>query len=890
MANKKNNNTKSDTKITEEVIGKKKKKKGKKEGKHFSIGEFFLGFLLVIGILGATLFLILCLYIIITAPNFDKDLLYTKEATIVYDLNGNELIRTGKDNISLVSYAELPEVLVDAIVATEDSRFFQHTGLDAPRFVVATLEQLTGNSDAGGASTLSMQVIKNTYTSSEASGIDGILRKLTDVYMSIFKLENSYTKEEIIEFYVNSQWLGNDNNVNYTSITGVEQGSQLFFGKSVSELSLAEATIIAGMFQNPVSHNPYNYPENARARQTTVLTLMVRHGYITEAEKEAVLAIPIESLLAERESGSNNYLQASIDYVLSEVEDLTGYNPYIVPMEIYSTIDPEVQQVLNDVETGKSYSIPEERGNLQFGIAVTDMVNGSISALSAGINYQAKGLNRAVEQRQPGSTAKPIFAYGPYIEYLNGSPGTLFVDGSHSYSDGTTMNNWDNQYKGIMTMRDALVQSRNIPALKAFQEVAAIDLGYIEDFAHSLGINYGSALYESASIGGFDGVSPLQMSAAYATFGREGYYIEPYSVTRVILIETQEIIEHKYVKESVMSKQTAYFLTDMLSTAGSQGYAGFTVSGTDIAVKTGTTNVDEAARDILGLPSSVIMDNWVVSYNPEYSISTWIGYDSLSKDAYITMTTAAPVRNGISTAVGSVLYSKNKTFSEPTGLVTVTVESDTFPLQLASSYTPSSMKYTDSFIKGSEPTVVSTRYSQLSDIKSLNGSFKNDQVTLSWSGISTPDAISTSYLEKYFNTYYGAAATTYYNNRLSYNKSTIGTIEYEVYQVIDNKETLVGSTASNTLTFTPLTDGTVKYTVKTAYTIFKSNRSSGVSVNVTGNAIVVPEEPVIPEDTTTENENVDTDIPSDDTNLDDLPVGGDFESDYDENTNNQELE
>ncbi len=862
------------TKIKEEKtkIPKIIEKKQKKTKRKINYKKIILSTILIGGITAITAFLVLALYIIVTAPDFNENLLFEKEATIIYDVNGSEIARIGKDNVELVTYDELPQVLIDAIVATEDSRFFQHTGLDAPRFVIATAGNLLGNEDAGGASTLSMQVIKNTYTSSDASGFSGIVRKLTDVYMSIFKLENAYTKEEIIEFYVNSQWLANDGNTNYTSITGVEQASHYFFGKSVSELSLAEATIIAGMFQNPVAHNPYDYPESARSRQKTVLTLMVRHGYITEAEMDAVLEIPIESLLVEQEGNTNNYLQAAIDYALDEVIDKTttdenpnGINPYTTPMEIYTTFDPEVQQVLNDVETGESYEIPEARGPLQFGIAVTSMTDGSIVGLSAGIDYVAKGDNYALMRQQPGSTVKPIFDYAPYIEYLNGSPGTIFLDEPHTYTNGGSVRNYDNKFKGYITMQDALIDSRNIPALKAFQAVNEYDSSLIGEFVNGLGIDYGTTLYESAAIGGFDGVSPLELSAAYAAFGRDGYYIEPYSVTKIHLIEEDKTIEYKYTKEKAMEESTADLVNQMLVAAGDANVAGFKVSGTDIGAKTGTTTIDADAAEILNVPENTIPDSWVASYNPQYSIATWLGYKAITEDYYLTSSLAAPIRNAISKAVGSELYDKNQTFDKMSGVTSVVVEKETIPLMLASDGTPDNMKYSATFIAGTEPTEVSARYEILNNVTNLKASSSGAVITLNWDAIATPDALNQEVLIDYFNESYGTSATKYYESRLAYNTSSIGSITYDIYLDVNGNLIHLGTTATTSFNYDTTTnvlaDGNYNFVIISNYSIYKGSQSSGaqteikVSISTTPTPEPTPEEDDEDGETTPDNPN-----------------------------------
>ena len=787
--------------------------------------------ILILGIAIVSIILVFALYIIITSPNFDRDELYSKESTVLYYSDGvTELARIGAEDRVLVSYDDLPQVLVDAIIATEDSRFFQHKGMDVLRFIKAAFGQLLGNSSAGGASTLTMQLVKQVYTNPEDEGLAGIIRKFTDIYMAIFKVESNYTKEEIIEFYVNSQWLGNAGSVNTSGIYGVEQACQYFFGKSVSDISLAEASIIAGMFQNPRTRNPYTYPENARNRQETVLTLMVDHGYITEAEKEAALAIPIESLLTTRDSSSSAN-QAVIDYVVDDVTDKTGYDPFYVSMEIITTINPDVQEVLNQLESGELYEFPNDV--IQEGIAITSIEDGSIVALSGGRNYTALGTNRATIRRQPGSTAKPIFDYGPYIEYLNGSPGTYFLDEPYTYSNGTTINNSDRQYMGLITMRSALINSRNIPALKAFQAVYNEDPDYISDFAHSLGINYGTDLYESASIGGFEGISPIEMSAAYAAFGRGGYYIEPYSFTRAENLVTGEVYEYKYEQTRVMSEETAYMVTDMLVSAAESGVGGVEVSGTDIAAKSGTSNVDRTWAENNGVPTSATRDAWNVTYSPEYAIALWVGYDSTSKDNYLTVSVGNRVRSGVMKAVGSRVYSRNQTFDQPSGVIEVEIERETFPLQLASEYTPENMKTIELFKEGTEPTETSTRYQKLDT--PTNGDYTYDGTTLnlSWDAIATPDAINTSYLQDYFNTYYDNQASKYYEQRLSYNNSNIGTIEYRIYKQENNGTlTLVGQTSNTNYALQPTETGEVTYVIRASYTIFTANMSDNLEIEV----------------------------------------------------------
>ena len=817
---------------------KKKKKKGSKK-------NTILIILISLGIIIASAILAFALYIIITSPDFVVEELYTKEPTVLYDINGDEITRIGNENVELVTYSDLPQVLVDALIATEDSRFFQHNGFDAARFIRASLGQLAGQ-DAGGASTLSMQVIKNTYTSTVSEGIEGIIRKFTDIYMAVFKLEASYTKEEIIEFYLNSQWLSGGT-TNYASINGVEQGSQYYFGKSVSDLTLAEASLLVGMFNNPSLYNPYTNPEGCTNRRSTVLSLMVRHGYITEEERDFAEAIPVQSLLVDHTTSEDTSMyQAFIDYTLLKVEEETGDNPYQIPMEIYTTLDPSIQETLHLLETGELYTFADDK--IQFGMAVTSTENGAVLALSGGRNYAPQGTNRAVGSkykgisRQVGSTAKIIFDYGPYIEYLNGSTGQLFLDEPWSYSgNGGSVVNSDRRYWGEITMRRALVNSRNVPAIQALQQVAdEVGMDQIGEFAHSLGFDYGTDLYEAAGLGGAGGSNPLTMSAAYAAFGRGGIYIEPYSFTRVVYIETEEEYNHAVVQERVMSEETAYMITDILVDAGRSGVGGnFSINGTDIAAKGGTSTIDNESADLYDIPRSATPDHWNITYSPDYSIALWFGYNN-HREGYLTSGTGYNPRRQIMAAVAKKIYKTGSRFKQPSGVVEATIELGTYPLQLASEYTPSNLKSTELFKAGYEPTEVSTRFSQLENPTNGTSSYDGSTIRISWDAIDTPDAIDPNYLEEYFNgyfsNYYADYADDFYQDRLAYNNSNIGTIGYQVeMQTASGDWISLGYTTNNYFTYTATPGTEYTFRIKSAYSIFKDNMSSGLTISVETN-------------------------------------------------------
>lgn len=808
-----------DSKIDAKKSKETKKKKSKKK-------NIILIILTTLAITLLSIFLIFVLYIVITAPKFDENALYNKEATIIYDAKGNELAKIGSEKRELVSYDELPQVLIDAIVATEDSRFFQHNGFDLARFLKASVGQLSGNSSAGGASTLTMQVVKNTFTSREASGIKGIIRKFTDIYMSIFKVEKNYTKEEIMEFYVNAPWLGNNT-------YGIEQACQMYFGKSVRDLNLAEASLMAGMFQAPSSYNPFNNPELAAKRRNTVLKLMVKHGYITQEEADQANDVSIQSMLTSKAGESANEYQGFIDTVIEDVKDKTGNDPYNTPMLIYSTMNKDAQNVINNLYKGEYYTWKNDV--IQAGIAVTSVKDGSIAAVGAGRNRVGeRQYNYATMiNRHPGSTAKPFFAYGPYLEYNNGNTGSIFFDEPMTYSDGTPLKNSDGSYQGMMTMKTALYKSRNIPAIQAFQQ---LDKEKVSDFVHRLGINYGDNLYESAAIGGFNGMSPLSMSAAYAAFARGGYYIEPYSFTKIVYRQDDNIYETKINKVKAMSEETAYMMNNMLTYAGANGVAGkVNVSGTDVAAKTGTSTVDKEALKKYKLPDSTSMDNWVAVYSPDYSISLWYGYKELSSQYYTTAIEGANARVRISAALANRIFKKNSKFTKPDSVVESTVEIGTNPAQKPSSYTPSSLISTEYFNKENAPKETSPRFSQLNDPTNGNASVSGNSIKLTWTGISTPSAIDSSYLEEYYKKAYGKNYERYLKHMTSYTKNILGNVGYQVYLKSSTGALQdLGFTEDTSFTYNMSGQTSYSFIVKSTYSNFKSNMSNGITINVNG--------------------------------------------------------
>lgn len=774
--------------------------------------KIILNILIICVIAFASLMAVFFAYIIVKAPKFDPNNLKFTQMSELYDTEGNIITKMGNENRTEISYDDLPEVLIDAIIATEDSKFFQHNGFDLARFMKASMYQLVGK-NGGGASTLTMQIAKNNYTSTESKGFEGITRKFTDIYLSIFKIERKYTKKEILEFYVNDSYLGN-------GAYGVEQASLNYFGKSVSELNLAEASFIAGLFQSPTYYNPYNYPERAEGRRKTVLYLMQRHGYITEEEKEIAENSPITSYIKkEQASGTYSEYQGYIDTVVEELENEYDLNPYTTPLKIYTAMNKSKQDFVNKVMNGEAWKWENE--NAQAGVVMTDSASGEVLAVGAGRNKNSeRSYNYAtMTNRQIGSTAKPIFDYGPAVEYLGWGTVNYIDDTPTTYSDGTKISNSDGGYKGRLPLYQALGLSRNVTALKTFQQVSK-EAGNdkILKFASSLGItpevDKNGKIHEAHSIGSFTGStkkeesrnSPMTMAGAYQTFSNGGYYIKPHTIKKFVYKDTDEVVETKSAKTRVMNDSTAYIINYSLNWSATEGLAKSAagISGVQTAAKTGTSNFDEATRKRYHLSNKAVNDLWVCGYTPKQTITFWYGYDSITKGH--STTSSWSTRDKFYRNLAENLFDKDgSSFARPSSIEEVSVIRNSIPLKKA--LYGGVVGY---FRKGTGPDETGTEQAeQLPSVSGVTSSISGNTVHLKWNGISAEDMVNLNFDDSY------------------------GTLGYDIY-VKDGSggsEVYVGTTTSTSYTHTTSYSNPV-YVIYTAYSNYKTNRSKGVEHKV----------------------------------------------------------
>lgn len=774
--------------------------------------KIILNILIICVIAFAALMAVFFAYIIVKAPKFDPNNLKFTQMSELYDTEGNIITKMGNENRTEISYDDLPEVLIDAIIATEDSKFFQHNGFDLARFMKASMYQLVGK-NGGGASTLTMQIAKNNYTSTKSKGFEGITRKFTDIYLSIFKIERKYTKKEILEFYVNDSFLGN-------RAYGVEQASLNYFGKSVSELNLAEAAFIAGLFQSPTYYNPYNYPERAEGRRKTVLYLMQRHGYITEEEKEIAENSPITSYIKkEQASGTYSEYQGYLDTVVEELENEYDLNPYTTPLKIYTAMNRSKQDFVNKVMNGEAWKWENE--NAQAGVVMTDSASGEVLAVGAGRNKNSeRSYNFAtMTNKQIGSTAKPIFDYGPAVEYLGWGTVNYIDDTPTTYSDGTKISNSDGGYKGRLPLYQALGLSRNITALKTFQQVSK-EAGNdkILKFASSLGItpevDKNGKIHEAHSIGSFTGStkkeesrnSPMTMAGAYQAFSNGGYYIKPHTIKKFVYKDTDEVVETKAAKTRVMNDSTAYIINYSLNWSATEGLAKSAagISGVQTAAKTGTSNFDEATRKKFHLSSKAVNDLWVCGYTPKQTITFWYGYADIRKGH--STTSSWSTRDKFYRNLAENLFDKDgSSFERPSSIEEVSVVRNSIPLKKA--LYGGVVGY---FRKGTGPDETGTEQAeQLPSVSGVTSSISGNTVHLKWNGISAEDMVNLNFDDSY------------------------GTLGYDIY-VKDGSggsEVYVGTTTSTSYTHTTSYSNPV-YVIYTAYSNYKTNRSKGVEHKV----------------------------------------------------------
>lgn len=561
------------------------------------------------------------------APNISQDQLQSGKSSSLYTNNGKFLLSLGSEKRIYVKNKDIPQRLKDAVVSVEDKRFYKDKlGVDPIRIIGSMLTNAKSNSIAAGGSTITQQLVKLTVFSTAASQRT-LKRKAQEAWLAM-KVQHEFSKDQILEFYINKVFM---NYGNY----GMGTASNYYYGKPLNQLDLAQTALIAGMPNAPVAFDPYLYPQKAKYRRDIVLRTMLQNDKITKAEYDQAVAEPISKGLKSHRNNNESKLRKVDDpyikEVISEVKS-KGFDPYHDNLKITINIDQKAQNKL--YELANNGSVPFTNNKLQIGATVVDPNNGHVVAILGGRHLPSVqlGLDRAVQTgRSTGSSIKPVLDYGPAIQYLNWSTAKMIDDSKYVYP-GTNIQlyDWDNKYDGMMTMRHALEQSRNVPAVKTLAEVG---VKRASAFARRMGVNVSSKSGLSVAIGA--NASSLQMTGAYGAFATMGVYHKPQFVSK---IETPDGLTRNYDSNGVrvMKKSTAYMITDMLKGVIKRG-SGTNAKISDLyqAGKTGTVKYSE--EDLAKYPSynSTPKDSWFVGYTRSYVMGVWTGYDNL-KDGTIS--------------------------------------------------------------------------------------------------------------------------------------------------------------------------------------------------------------------------------------------------------------
>jgi penicillin-binding protein 1A len=628
-----------------------------------------------------------------------------RQTSKVYAADGRFIAEIGLERRTLVKIAEIPKVVRDAFVMTEDKRFYGHSGIDWVRVPGAALRNLRAGAWEQGFSTITMQLARNVFPERISREKD-LIRKLKEVKVAR-AIESRFSKDKILELYLNQINLGN-------GAYGVETASQRYFGKSVSDLNLAEAATLAALPKAPARYNPRRFPERAIQRRNTVVELMRRNGAISDADASLAKAYPLQ--LASR-SESGEVAPYFVEWVRQQLDEKFGARLYEQGLRVYTTIDLDLQSAaeralenqLRAIEGGKYGRFPHRTleqfaaraangddgatGNspyLQGAFVAMDPRDGSVRALIGGRQFDDSKFNRATQAlRQPGSTFKPI-VYAAALQ--NGrSPATIIDDaaitvpqvGGASWSP----RNYDGKFEGPIPLRRALYMSRNLPAIRMGMELGE---QAVIDMANRFGISTTIPPYPSIHIGSAD-VYPLEMISAYSTFANLGVRTTANAIRRVENQRGEVLWEPHPERAQVLSAAEAWLMVNMMKDVVQRGTAAGSV-GSRFRVpsggKTGTTN-DGA-------------DVWFIGYTADLVAGVWMGFDRPQKIKANAQggELAGPAYASFMTEV----YRRKPAppdWPRPDGIVTRDIDRTTG--QLANPYCAADVVYTEYFIAGTEP-------------------------------------------------------------------------------------------------------------------------------------------------------------------------------------------
>lgn len=611
-------------------------KSGKKQNRNIKRTIIkIIGFILIAFIVLALVGVLLFAYYAWKAPAFSDAKLKDPIPAKIYDKDG-KLIKTldNGQRRAHVDLKDVPQNMKDAVLATEDNRFYKHGALDYKRLFGAVGKNITSGFGSQGASTLTQQVVKRSFLTDQKS----IGRKAQEAYLS-YRLEQEYSKDEIFQIYLNKIYYSD-------GVYGIKAAAKYYFDKDLKDLNLAEEAYLAGLPQVPNLYNVYDNPKEAESRKDTVLYLMHYHKRISEQDMKKAQDTPIEKNLVKRSAddraikpdNKDPEYNSYVNFVKSELmahpefQDKNLGDLMNSGIKIYTNMDSSVQKALqNRIDNGNYYKNEDQ----QVGSTIVDSKSGGLVAISGGRHFKdVVDRNQATDPHPTGSSLKPFLSYGPAIENMQWATNHELQDESEYMVDGTTFRNYDTKSHGNVTLYDALRQSFNIPALKAWQQTKQ-DAGQDapKKFADKVGLKYEGEIGPSEVLGGSSSeFSPTDLASAFAALANGGEYNQAHGITKVVDQEgnTTEF-DHKHHR--AMHDYTAYMLSEVLKgTFEAWGSAyGHGVSGVNLAAKTGTGTYGSETYQQYNLPDNAAKDVWINGFTPKYSMSVWMGFNKVKE-------------------------------------------------------------------------------------------------------------------------------------------------------------------------------------------------------------------------------------------------------------------
>nr|CCC56232.1 peptidoglycan glycosyltransferase [Weissella thailandensis fsh4-2] len=572
------------------------------------------------GFVGAGLFA----YYASSAPKVTNSALVGTSQTKFLDKDGDVFYSTGSKR-ETAKQNEIPKKMRMAVVSIEDRRFYKHHGVDPRRILGAAFANVTGSSlGLQGGSTVTQQLIKLTVFSTNSSD-QTFKRKAQEAWLAT-KLEKQYSKNQILTLYMNKVYMGN-------GVYGMKTAAEYYFNKDISELTVPQMALLAGLPQSPSGYDPYSNPKGATSRRNDVLKAMANNDVISQSGAKKYSQTSIKTgLTSDHDTIDSESEDAKVDdaYITSVRNKLTslGYDLNKDGLVVQTNLDSDVQQRAYDVANTDDY-VAWKDDLMQVGLTVTNPNNGQVMAQIGGRKQNGlQGSNRATNtNRSSGSTAKPLVDYGPAVENLSWSTNHSVDDSAYTYpGTNTPVYDADRSYLGKITMRKALAQSRNIPAIKTLQEV-----GYDNSsaFLKKLGIPINSDKLVASSAIGID-VSSEQEAAAFSAFGNGGEYYKPQYISK-ITDQSGAVKEFKNSSSTAMKSSTAFMLTNMMKSVITDSYAKI-INTSDYAQagKTGVTAYD----DSLNMPDKSASDAWFTGFTKTAAISVWTGYDEPNEEGH----------------------------------------------------------------------------------------------------------------------------------------------------------------------------------------------------------------------------------------------------------------